>query len=233
MNLQKNTVIFSLIALVFSFLIAIALHYCSYNHPHPDEWNFWSSVFMGIMGSLLVTLLLSIVSYLSERKNTLEKFEIETRAILRHLFRYQVDWSLERKMTFWIDYHNMSKKSWEMAFYDISFLCDLKNKNQEYITNKIVQPIVIFNNYITNVAFHFEQYLDGRIKNEIAMKHYINEIENKIIEKIFKQSGFGTCTQYNNRFVRDLLYELNGKYRMIMYRKVGDYINATSKTNIP
>jgi len=100
---KKLTIICAVIS-VISLSICLCLYYCL----DCDGADFWVNVCLAVFGSALLTSLSSFVSYFHERRATLEGFMYHCKQMLHALNKYQDSMSLEEKMKFYLDYHDLS-----------------------------------------------------------------------------------------------------------------------------
>ena len=221
--LMKNYVFATRITAVislFSLLISIFFHYW-FQTPHTD---FWGNVLLAIFGSGLVTFITSCIGYRAEKRHTLEGFSYQTRHLLQIINRYDINWNLEKKIDFFLDYSDVDTSVWDSYLGSIYFFYDPKEEKFKYIYQSIYKPIVDLNKKVSEHDTHFTLHKDGSGKNETVMTGFIEEIELLIIEKKINKHTLedGQVIQtesIKNILVSSMLKELNGRYHDIMYGK--------------
>lgn len=245
MRLQKKLLIASLILSIVSFGVALILHYlsidceeiCKIHYANiSKEINFWVDVFLGVFSGAILTLITSIISYLREKRKTLEDFVYNTRHILNYLNNYQEDMSIEQKLSFFIGYSELEKSKWDQDLGDIDFLFDFSRKKFEYIYKSIYKPIIDFNTAVNNHIPHFRMHLsiddtkENTWKNEAMMENFILELQDYLLTKTetnlpIKYDNNGNAIEYCRysstvpKLVLNVRKEFNGRYYEIMYGK--------------
>lgn len=225
MRIYRNATIITALLTVVSFIIAAFLNFGTTIDP------FWCNLLLGIFGSSLLTLITSIIGYQVERRKTFEGFSYCTKEILRNLNKYQVSWTLEEKINFFLAYHDISCSEWDRYFGEFCFLFDFKKRKRKYIYEKIYQPLLTTNQKIGYHIWHFRWHKDGSGRNEQVMKKFVKEVEDLIIETTAEEfprledlpedMRDGIEVNYisttRNRIVEDVQRELNGEYYRFMY----------------
>lgn len=230
MRLNKKLInIFALISAV-SLVAASLLHYKGNNTTCGIDIEYWVNILIGIFSSAALTLMTSILSYLNEKRNTLESFLYHTQQLLSFLNKYQERMSLEQKIIFFLDYYDLDKSSWDMDFGNIAFLFDPKTQKRRYIYDSIYKPILDFNQCLANHVLHFRQHISGICKNDRVMSDFVAELEShlrsnytkKLPSKFDENGNAISFEQYNcseSKLVHNVSKELWGKYYNIMYGK--------------
>ena len=179
MRAYKRIAKFSILIAIISLLIAILLNFCFVI----DKTGFWTNVCLGVFGSATLTILTSVVSYFHEKRQTLENFVYHTRQILSYLNKYQESMSLEQKLKFYLDYHDLDKSAWDMDIGNMDFFFENKTHDFQYIYTAIYKPILDFNRAVENHVWHFRWYLDGTGKNDTVMEKFLLELQEYLLEK--------------------------------------------------
>lgn len=218
MRVYKNALIVTFALTIAAFYGAIMLNFIV------KVDSFWANALLGVFGSSLLTFTTSVVGYRVERRKTFEGFWSETREMLKTLNKYQIGWTLEEKINFFLSYHDTSKVSWDRYFGDFSFLFNWKKKTSNYIYSNIYHPILEINNLISSHVWHFRWYKDGSGQNDVVVGGFVQEIEELIMETTqsdFKDpEGNSHSTNYTkNKIVNLVRNELEGKYYILMYGK--------------
>lgn len=90
-----------------SFIATLFIHYGFYG----KEADFWCNICLAIFGSGLLALITSWIGYTTEKRHTLESFSYNTHSLIHVINKYELDWSLEKKIDFFLDYTNIDKTS--------------------------------------------------------------------------------------------------------------------------
>jgi len=218
MRVYKNAIWITFVMTVLALIGALIFNYCI------SAGDFWCNVLLGVFGSSLLTLITSVIGYRVERRKTFEGFSYETKAIMHDLNKYQKNWSLAEKIDFFLNYHDISKISWDRYLGDFAFLFDFNKQTSQYIYSEVYQPVLKINQLINYHAWHFRWQKDGSGKNDKVLGSFVQEIEDLIIEntEIEMPTDAGNTVQMSstkNKIVSTILYELNNKYYKLMYGK--------------
>lgn len=217
MRVYKNAIITTFLLTVVSFFSALYLNFFKTIDA------FWYNALLGIFGSSLLTLITSVISYRVERRKTFEGFSYCTKVILHDLNKYQSSWELEKKIDFFLEYHDISHMDWDSYFGNFCFLFDFKHKCRNYIYTKIYKPILTVNQAIANHLWHFRWHKDGSGRNEKVMQVFVKEIEDLIITTVTETYPCEdavqnmTVTSTKNKLISDIQQELNDEYYRLMY----------------
>lgn len=222
---KQTTIIVSIIALI-TFIASIILHYICYF----KDADFWVDVSLGIFSGALLAALTAVISYIHERRKTLESFVYYTRKILGYLSKYQEDMALEDKLKFFLDYIDMDKSAWDSDYGNMDFLLEKFTKTRKYIYNSIYQPILQFNQAVSCYSFNFRYYLNKSRYNSEAMEDFVSELEKYLIRraeenvpKEYDNAGkpkeFCKIVSVEPKLVLEIQEQLNGRYFEILYGK--------------
>lgn len=222
---KKLTIVCAIISL-FSLALCLVLHYwmaC-------EEAEFWINVCLALFGSAILTMLNSLVFYFHEKRTTLENFMYFSKNLLQVLNKYQTSMSLEEKMRFYLDYHDMDKSAWDSAYGNMDFFFEKAHGNRAYIYKSLYLPILKFNKAVNEHVWHFRWYFDGSGKNAPVMEGFVEQLEKLLIyqdaqsvpteyDESGKPVAFCEMVSIESKLVHEVLTELNGKYLDIMYGK--------------
>ena len=229
MRVYKQIFKWSILLATVTCGLSIGIYYVVPNHGG----ELWVNILLAIFGSAVLSALTGLLSYLYERRKTMESFVYHTRQILSYLNKYQTSMTLDEKIKFFIGYCEFDKSAWDADYGNMDFFFEKRNKNREYIFNNIYQPILQFSNAVSNHLWHFRWYLDGSGRNEKVMTNFIGELEAYLIS----HSEVDVPTEYNEngdaisfckisstepKLVLDIKKELNGHYYDIMYNTKQD-----------
>lgn len=219
------TIICGLMSL-FSLAMCLFLHYSFIS----KETDFWVNISLAVFGSALLSSLTALVSYFHEKRTTLENFLYHCKSLLHVINKYQDSMSLEDKMKFFLDYHDLDKSVWNADYGNLDFFTEKITGNRKYIYEKIYRPILLFNQAVNNHVWHFRWYFDGSGKNIEAMEIFIGQLEQHLLYKneksiptdydeTGKPIAFGEITSLESKLVQEISRELSGRYYTIMYGK--------------
>lgn len=222
---KRLTIICGLVSF-FSLTICLLLHYfviC-------DESDFWINVCLAVFGSALLSALTSLITYFHEKRSTLEGFMYHCKYILHVLNKYQNSMSLEEKMKFYLDYHDLDKSVCDADYGNMDFFAEKITGNRKYIYEKIYLPILRFNQAVNNHVWHFRWYFDGSGKNEPVMEMFVEQLEQHLLywneksiptdyDEAGKPIAFCEVAMLESKLVREISQELDGEYYRIMHGK--------------
>lgn len=202
------------------FVVALIIHYGF----HGVEAEFWCNVCLAVFGSGLLTFITSCIGYATEKRRTLENFSYSTRLLLHVLNKYDLEWGLEKKIDFFLDYADVDKSAWDAQLRAIYFMFDSGRKKFKYIYQMIYKPILDLNQKIAGHGAYFKLHKDGGGKDDTVMATFVGEIEKLFMEKLTSKHALEDgqefqTTAIENKLVHTILEELNGKYYDIMYSK--------------
>lgn len=203
-----------------SLVITLLIHYAF----RGSEADFWCNFFLAVFGSGLLTFISSCIGYFFEKIRTLEGFCYSTRSLLHVINKYDMKWTLERKIEFFLDYSDIDKSLWDSQLGAICFLVDHEREKYLYIYQKIYRPILDLNNKIANREYDFRWHQEGSGGNDKVMMDFISEIEplfmGQVIDSYTTDNGQTVkMTSTQNILVHSILEELSGRYYDIMYNK--------------
>lgn len=228
MESNKNSSLICFSISLISLAICLYLHYCS----NYRDAEFWVNVCLAIFGSALLSGITALVLYFNEKETKLELFELQTRRLLKFINHYQTSMSLEDKMRFFLEYHDLDKNEWIITYSGLSFF---KHKEQiNFIKTYIYQPIIEFNKAVSKHVWHFRYYFDGSGKNEKVMEIFVNELESYLkyineyevpVEDNKSDEINSNCevTIIESKLVSQIYDALNNGYAYIMENKWREY----------
>lgn len=221
---MKNYVIATRVTAILSlisFFIAVIIQYFCCGVAKAE---FWCNVCLGVFGSSLLTFITSIIGYFTDKRKTMESFLYSTYSLLHIIKQYDINWSLENKIDFYLNYLDTDKSIWDSQFGAIYFMFDINDKDFKYIFNNIYKPVLDFNQAISEHECHFRWHKSGSGSNTAVMKIFISELENVFIKRVnseySRDSGEQTfVVVIKNQLVNTVMAELNGRYYELMYNK--------------
>lgn len=223
MRIYKCLIWWTSILTLLSLTVAIKINCC-----YGTRYDFEENIFLAIFGSAAITVLTSIITYFYERQKTLKNFLYHTVELIKFLNRYQADFSLVKKVQFYVDYYDLNKYMWDNDYGDIDFFFDRITKSRKYIYDSICRPIFDFTESVTNYVWDFRCYLDNSGKNDEVIKKYIEELESYLIKKVEKEIpveynednipiSYSKVKSFSPKLAKNISDELNGRYYTIMY----------------
>lgn len=214
MKIYRNSIFITGALSVVSIILAAILNFST------SADTFWCNALLGLFGSGVLTLITSIIGYCVERRRTFEGFSYTTKAILRDLNKYQLEWSLEKKVDFFLDYHDISRFEWDKYFGDFCFLADRNNANRQYIYKKIYFPLKQVDEFIGQRIWNLRWYKDGARKSDTVIEEKIHEIEQIIMSvDTVQESATTIITTTQNILVHTVAEEMSGHFYELMYVK--------------
>ena len=126
---------------VSSFMLIIILHYLCQG----IEIEFWSNIALAIFGSSILAFITSVIGYFAGKRNALERLWFSTKTLLHYINKYELNWDLEKKIEFYLNYIDIDKSLWNANIRTIYFLNDFRRTCRNYIYDYIYSPINKFN----------------------------------------------------------------------------------------
>ena len=220
---KRLTIICGFISL-FSLAMCLFLHYSFTS----EEADFWVNINLAVFGSALLSSLTALVSYFHEKRTTLESFLYQCNNLLNVINKYQDSMSLEDKMKFYLNYHDLDKSIWDADYGNMDFFAEKISGSRKYIYEKIYRPILLFNQDVNEHVWHFRWYFDGSGENANVMEIFVGQLEQHLLYKNkesvptdYDETGkpvtFYEITYLEPKLVQEIGRELNGRYYTIMY----------------
>lgn len=183
--------------------------------------TFWSNVMLGIFGSGLLTVMVAVINYATERRKTLEAFWSYGHKAIRNLNRYSPEDELDTKIDILLQMNEFDYQPFDDAYGEICFLFRNKKLRKE-ITERIYSPIMEVRNMLSEKSFHFRLHKKASNGNRRVMDIFVSEIDKLLIER--KENRYPqengemlTVSEVNTYKVHNLLTEFNDYYYWIMY----------------
>lgn len=196
--------------------------------------EFEANLLIGVFSSSFLTMLISIIEYANERKETMERFYSATIKVLHVINQYRTDLQPGIAIDKVLAIINYDYSDLDTAFGALSFLFKDK-KTRDYINTKIYNPILQFREELIEVDHHLSLYEDGVSKNEKVVREQIDRVTNLLMDISESNIKLADDAVVHYSFVRNELYnsiekELNGHYWEIMYLTRKDKQKQTDKT---
>lgn len=213
MRSNKQAIYWSSLLLILSLAVSVLL-YCK-------GYEYASNLFSGVFASGVLTLLIAIINYRSERKQTLEKFYSYMRKAIGTYNRFDNSGDLECSIDSVLLMNEFDYLELDNAFGNIDFICKHK-ENYKYIYDSLYKPTFDLRTLINEKSFHFKLYRKATNGNKAVMKDFIDQIDSAIMERTehLVQAEDGSTvrvTACKNKVVEELEKELTGKYYRMMY----------------
>lgn len=219
MCMQKRTVyvmIISSILCLFVYTLCIFLW-------RPDEESVYflirtyvSNIILGLLGSSVVSGIVAFISYLQNRKDTLEKYIFKYHELTAHCTKY-MDINNYRERTDWFDSFVSYVKDLETIWSDIGFIFDI-HKYRIFL-----KSVADYYNDFIYLTENKYRLLNENI-SEIEKNNISEEIDKIVIdEKKFKEGAI-TYTIRNNRFTDDMASVNNTIYKIYQNKEIGNII---------
>lgn len=126
------------------------------------SWDeFLINILLGVFGSSLVTLAISIINYFVERRKTLEMFLIYGRKIIKNFRKFPTSIETDEAANIILEMSSFDYTDFDNAFSEISFING--NTLHKRIYDELYMPIVNTRDIIKKAAEHIEQCNNSRI----------------------------------------------------------------------
>lgn len=218
MKANKLAIILTAIFSVISLVIAAVL-----NNISNKQNDFIVNVLIGIFASGLVALIIAIINYASERRKVLEQFSIQMNKVINNYLQFRNDGDFDKSLHSVIDMAEFDYTVLDNLYGEIDFLFN-NRKNRHYIYCNLYEPTKDMRKEISLYAKHFQLYYDLPPGNKVVMQDFLNKLDKQMLErkpdiKITLDNGDITTIGVPPRYMvcENLLNELNGEFRRIMY----------------
>lgn len=213
MRTNKPAIIWSTIISVVALICSLILQYFGFEYG--------SNLLAGIFASGVLTIMISIINYRTERRKTLEQFYSYTKKAANNYNRFENEGDLERSIDSILAMNEFDYIELDNAYGDMCFLFHDK-KTRKYIFEKIYEPTLMLRRLICEKCFHFKEYRKALHGNSRVMRLFVDEVAEAIMEckEITSVNEHGVSMVMktsHNKVVEQLLEELNGRYYEIMY----------------
>lgn len=211
MRANKYAIIITSVLSALSLIIAIVLNCFS-----TPQFGFTINLLIGVFASGIVALVVSIISYAAERRNTLERFASQIERLMRAIRDYKSSNDYQQMVPIIKDLSLFDYLALDFAFGDMCFLF-FNKRTHKYVFNCLYKPTLNLRNSINRFIFNIES------QNDInAAKTNLKEIDELLLfqgKEIILDNDEKTriiIPPYNKMYI-DLGRELYGRYRKIMY----------------
>lgn len=213
MRTNKPAIIWSTIISVVALICSLVLQYFGLEYA--------SNLLAGIFASGVLTIMISIINYRTERRKTLEQFYSYAKKAANNYNRFENDGDLERSIDSVLAMNDFDYIELDNAYGDMSFLFHDK-KTREYIFEKIYEPTLVLRKLISEKCFHFREYRKAFSGNSRVMRIFVDEVAVAIMshQEMTSVNEHGVSIVMkttHNKAVEQLLEELDGHYYKIMY----------------
>ena len=213
MRTNKPAIIWSTIISVVALICSLVLQYFGLEYA--------ANLLAGIFASGVLTIMISIINYRTERRKTLEQFYSYAKKAANNYNRFENDGDLERSIDSVLAMNDFDYIELDNAYGDMSFLFHDK-KTREYIFEKIYEPTLVLRKLISEKCFHFREYRKAFSGNSRVMRIFVDEVAVTIMSQqemtSVNEHGVSIVMKTtHNKAVEQLLEELDGHYYKIMY----------------
>ena len=213
MRTNKPAIIWSTIISVVALICSLVLQYFGLEYA--------ANLLAGIFASGVLTIMISIINYRTERRKTLEQFYSYAKKAANNYNRFENDGDLERSIDSVLAMNDFDYIELDNAYGDMSFLFHDK-KTRKYIFEKIYEPTLVLRKLISEKCFHFREYRKAFSGNSRVMRIFVDEVAVAIMSQqemtSVNEHGVSIVMKTtNNKAVEQLLEELDGHYYKIMY----------------
>ena len=213
MRTNKPAIIWSTIISVVALICSLVLQYFGLEYA--------ANLLAGIFASGVLTIMISIINYRTERRKTLEQFYSYAKKAANNYNRFENDGDLERSIDSVLAMNDFDYIELDNAYGDMSFLFHDK-KTRKYIFEKIYEPTLVLRKLISEKCFHFREYRKAFSGNSRVMRIFVDEVAVAIMSQqemtSVNEHGVSIVMKTtHNKAVEQLLEELDGHYYKIMY----------------
>lgn len=213
MRTNKPAIIWSTIISVVALICSLVLQYFGLEYA--------ANLLAGIFASGVLTIMISIINYRTERRKTLEQFYSYAKKAANNYNRFENDGDLERSIDSVLAMNDFDYIELDNAYGDMSFLFHDK-KTRKYIFEKIYEPTLVLRKLISEKCFHFREYRKAFSGNSRVMRTFVDEVAVAIMSQqemtSVNEHGVSIVMKTtHNKAVEQLLEELDGHYYKIMY----------------
>ena len=213
MRTNKPAIIWSTIISVVALICSLVLQYFGLEYA--------ANLLAGIFASGVLTIMISIINYRTERRKTLEQFYSYAKKAANNYNRFENDGDLERSIDSVLAMNDFDYIELDNAYGDKSFLFHEK-KTRKYIFEKIYEPTLVLRKLISEKCFHFREYRKAFSGNSRVMRIFVDEVAVAIMSQqemtSVNEHGVSIVMKTtHNKAVEQLLEELDGHYYKIMY----------------
>ena len=213
MRTNKPAIIWSTIISIVALICSLVLQYFGLEYV--------ANLLAGIFASGVLTIMISIINYRTERRKTLEQFYSYAKKAANNYNRFENDGDLERSIDSVLAMNDFDYIELDNAYGDMSFLFHDK-KTRKYIFEKIYEPTLVLRKLISEKCFHFREYRKAFSGNSRVMRIFVDEVAVAIMSQqemtSVNEHGVSIVMKTtHNKAVEQLLEELDGHYYKIMY----------------
>ena len=211
MRTNKPAIIWSTIISIVALICSLVLQYFGLEYA--------ANLLAGIFASGVLTIMISIINYRTERRKTLEQFYSYAKKAANNYNRFENDGDLERSIDSVLAMNDFDYIELDNAYGDMSFLFHDK-KTRKYIFEKIYEPTLVLRKLISEKCFHFREYRKAFSGNSRVMRIFVDEVAVAIMSQqemtSVNEHGVSIVMKTtHNKAVEQLLEELDGHYYKI------------------
>ena len=208
------------LAIIWSTIISIVALICSFVLQH-FGFEYGANLLAGIFASGVLTIMISIINYRTERRKTLEQFYAFAKKAANNFNQFENAGDLERSIDLILVMNDFDYIELDTAYGDMCFLFRDK-KTRKYIFENIYAPTLKLRRLISEKCFHFREYRKVLSGNSRVMRIFVDEVAVAIMSQqemtSVNEHGVSIVMKTtHNKAVEQLLEELDGHYYKIMY----------------
>lgn len=171
---------------------------------------------IGIFASSLLVMIVSLINYLSNKRETLEGFFDSVMTISKRINMYDLDADLEYKNNYLLETYRNYFNELDRYYSRIALI--LKKKDRNYVYYSLYRPITLIREQI---SYYNQEMVRYQNRKEVDIEPVIKEIENCFLPRQRERNGDDeiivgiskkTCAY-------DWIKELTGRYYKLMYSK--------------
>lgn len=212
MKQNKWTIIISLPLTVLAFILAWITNWTNN--------QFWCNVLLGVFGSGLLTFLVAIVNYRTEKRRTLEMFWTYARKAISNLNQYPIDGEISEKADTIILMKEFDRQPLDDTYGEMDFLF-ANHSVRKRIYNEIYVPIRDAKKEVNITAKKILRLRRYAPDNKGVLQQYIDAIDKILVSEITEEVKIGEETRKISvkcNKIADTCYDaLNGFYYDTMY----------------
>ena len=198
---------FSILSLIFAAIL---------NSLRIQDYSFIINVLIGIFASGLVAFIIAMTNYLSERRNTLERFASQIEKLMKAVRDYKTSDDFEQMLSVIKSLSMFDYLELDFAFGDMCFLFHNK-KVHKYVYNGLYKPTLELRNAVNNCMYYYNNKRDiSAAKKQIEVINELIIFNGKEITLENEEKTRITIPPHNKMYI-NLGREVYGKYRKIMY----------------
>ena len=173
--------------IIYAFLLVI-------DNDNSKLIEYFENISVGVIGSMFVSLLISIITYLLEKNKALESYYNAYINLFNHCGKYDCDLSTKQKVEWFEQYHNLFH-TLDDSWGDIDYIYD-KYNNRTYLT--------AVRNYYYDFISLTQDYFMKLNDDDNYNKHILDYIEKVLYDVDIREHGIFRKVIHNNKLTYDM-----------------------------